>query len=213
MIDHDSSLSSKQISDLLKHICNQHLDFLTFAHPILLTEQSLEGNKGWNYFQSLTIKERYEKIYQLLNENTFKSTFLSFINQIKITSQTQTIHGTFICLRSHLENMFHLSQRNLNEINKVEKIRSFDSLKLFEYDENVLWNSEISECLLNNISVRSLFALQFFQSNPDDSNYSLIISSSLINNIELLQNEVTKILNDQHRYMVTSIESYEISIF
>lgn len=227
MIDYDNSLSSKQINDILKHICNQHLNFMTYGHPIISYENNNNNNNhvsiAWNYFKTLSLKERYDKLYLFLNENNFKLSFLSLLNTIKFFTLTHHLNGTFICLRSHLENMFHMSQRNFNELNKNEKIRSLEVLKLYEYDENVLWNSEQSDCLLNNIYVRNSFAFQYLQTpfptttssttgsstttlsgptNIDDSNYFLILSSKLISDTDLLQNEITNILINQYRYMV-----------
>jgi hypothetical protein len=223
MIDYDSSLNPKEIHDLLKHVCNQHVDFRTFAHPIVSPlslvglepsqhtpdNQNSEMIAAWEYFHLLSSKEKFYKIFQCLNENNFKITFLSLLNAIKLSSPYCVTNGTFICLQSHLETLHSSSLRVLSEPNKYEKLKVQDNLKFFEFDKNVLWNPERSEWLLNNICLRTSFASLFlqtnFQSTAIPSNICLIGSSSLVlDDAGNLQREVESVLADQYRYLVSS---------
>jgi hypothetical protein len=225
MIDYDSSLTSKQIHDILKHICSQHLDFMTLAHPILLPSSSAgsassqgvienengEATAAWEFFHLLSSKEKFYKIFQCLNESNFKLTFFSLLNSIKLSSPYCVTNGTFICLKSHLETLYHSSLRLLSEPVKYEKSKAQDNLKFFEFDKNVLWNPEKSEWLLNNICVRTTLASLFLQTNFQGtgipSNISLVASSSLVlDDAGRLQREVELVLADQLRYLVSSLD-------
>jgi hypothetical protein len=207
MLDHDSSLNSKEIHDFLQHIRSQHLDFSHYAHPIPSTTDPENLSAAWNLFKTLSSKEKFEKIFQCLNENNFKLALLSLLNVIKTSSYCVT-NGTFICLRSHLENVLNCSQRALEDSSKYEKTKPQETLKFFEFDDNVLWNPEKSEWLLNNICLRSSLANLFLQTNFQQNlqlskNFFLTGSSRLILEVDSLQHEIDSVLADQFRYMVS----------
>ena len=209
MLDHDSSLNSKEINDFLQHIRQQHLNFSHYAHPILtITEDNLyESSDAWNYYQTLSSKEKFERIFQCLNENNFKLTILSLLNTIKNSSYC-VMNGTFICLKSHLDNLLISSQSCLEDFTKVEKNKSLETLKFFVFDDHVLWNPQKSEWLLNNICMRSSLATLFLQTNYQNNlqlsnNFCLTGSSRLILEVETLRHEIESVLADQFRYMVS----------
>jgi hypothetical protein len=207
MLDYDSSLTSKAIHDLLQHLRSQHIDFSHFGHPILSTTEESELTAAWSLFKTLSSKDKFEHFFQCLNENHFKLAFLSLLNAIKTSSYCVT-NGTFICLRSHLENLLNCSQRVLEDPSRFEKTKSQESLKFFEFDEDVRWNPERSEWLLNNICMRSSSAALFLQTSYQQNlqlskNIFLIVSSRLILDVDTLQQEIESVLADQFRYLVS----------
>lgn len=204
MIDHDSSFNSKQIHDILNHICQQNFDFTQLTHPFPIVDDTTDIIVAWDFFKSLSLKERFYKLYQCLNENNFKFTCFSFLNIMKSSSFGVT-NGTFICLRSHLENLLNHSQRILDDPRKADK--SKENLKFFEFDERTRWNPERSEWLLNNICMRSALAsmfveVNFQQNNELWKNIFLIGSSTMVFDVDVLQREVEMLLDDQFRCMV-----------
>jgi hypothetical protein len=208
----DESLSPRQIKQLLRHICSQHLDFMTYAHPILpVSERNDNDNvaeRAWRYFKSLPLLERFNRISESLNEDNFRMTLLLMLNSIKLSTYRAT-NGTFLCLKSHLDAMFNSSLRCLME-SKNSKSKTSDVLKLFEFDENLSWNPAKSEWILNHLNLRSSFAAKYMtgQAKIDFKDFCVIGSSILIRNVETLQAEVETVLVDQYRYMVRYISFF-----
>lgn len=202
MIDRDSYLTTPQIRDLLQHVIGQH-----YAHQGYLMESAPSpSNDCWEYFKQLDTQIRFQHVHVMLNELNFKTSLITMLNMIR-SSAHQVTNGTFLCLESHLLNMFSASSRvQESSTLKFDSSKPTDTVKQIRFDENMLHNPALSEWLLHNVSLPSPAALKFGSSiSPLTADVVLAVSSSFLCDVDTLRKEVQNILHDQCKVLVGNV--------
>ena len=201
MIDYDSYISTAQIRDLLNHVHSLHLDYTINGENI----GEIPGcDEAWCFFKTLNYETRFYYICGMLNELNFKTTVHAMLLLIRSSAHPVT-NGTFLCLQSHLRNLFALSVEWQSQSGKLDTAKT-GHIKLMRFDDNMLWSPVHSEALLQNVSIPSLAATKMTPSasacSISAADLSLAVSSRMVLDPDFLRREVSLVISSQCRTMV-----------